>query len=260
MCFIIVSGKKTIARAIAKEKKLCFILISGYEIVSQIDDRYASTPKSILRAKFEEAGKKSNAMIYIDQIDEIAPKRDGYALEWERSIIVCQLKTLMNKIQKGSSIIVMAGAFCKYSVDWHLLEKDFFNDEINIGDPNEEDRSKILKIHTKNKQCDSVDFKIIATKTNGYNGIEIKKLCSAVATNNSKNAEVSLTTDNFLCELKKRSPSTASSKSASTNKNNQGDISTEKENLMEFLQRHFKECSKCCILLGKKIFRDYNSL
>ncbi|KAI3629970.1 hypothetical protein MIR68_008608 [Amoeboaphelidium protococcarum] len=171
------TGKTLIARAVANETGAFFFLINGPEIMSKM----AGESESNLRKAFEEAEKNSPAIIFIDEIDSIAPKRDKTNGEVERRV-VSQLLTLMDGLKARSNIVVMAATNRPNSIDPALRRFGRFDREVDIGIPDPTGRLEILRIHTKNmKLGEDVDLEKIAAETHGYVGADIASLCSEAA-------------------------------------------------------------------------------
>ena len=171
------TGKTLMARAVANETGAFFFLINGPEIMSKM----AGESESNLRKAFEEAEKNSPAIIFIDEIDSIAPKRDKTNGEVERRV-VSQLLTLMDGMKARSNIVVMAATNRPNSIDPALRRFGRFDREVDIGIPDPTGRLEILQIHTKNmKLADGVDLESIAAETHGYVGSDIAALCSEAA-------------------------------------------------------------------------------
>ncbi|CAF4063609.1 unnamed protein product, partial [Rotaria sordida] len=143
------TGKSLIARAVANEIGAFFVLINGLEIVS----KSAGESESNLRKTFEEAEKKSPAIIFIDKLDAIAPKRGKTHDEVERPI-VSQLLTLIDGLKQRSNVIVMAATRQRNLIDPAVRHFGCFDREIDTGIPNAADRLEILRIHTKNMKLD----------------------------------------------------------------------------------------------------------
>ncbi|RLU26901.1 hypothetical protein DMN91_000699 [Ooceraea biroi] len=155
------TGKTLIARAVANETGAFFFLINGPEIMSKL----AGESESNLRKAFEEAEKNSPAIIFIDELDAIAPKREKTHGEVERRI-VSQLLTLMDGMKQSSHVIVMAATNRPNSIDGALRRFGRFDREIDIGIPDATGRLEILRIHTKNmKLADDVDLEEVPTVT-----------------------------------------------------------------------------------------------
>merc|ERR1719515_357647 len=171
------SGKTLIARAVANETGAFFFLINGPEIMSKL----AGESESNLRKAFEEAEKNSPAIIFIDELDSIAPKREKTNGEVERRI-VSQLLTLMDGLKQRSHVIVMAATNRPNSIDPALRRFGRFDREVDIGIPDTTGRLEILRIHTKNmKLADDVDLEQVAAETHGHVGADLAALCSEAA-------------------------------------------------------------------------------
>jgi len=171
------TGKTLIARAVANETGAFFFLINGPEIMSKL----AGESESNLRKAFEEAEKNSPAIIFIDEIDAIAPKREKTHGEVERRI-VSQLLTLMDGLKQRAHVIIMAATNRPNSIDPALRRFGRFDREVDIGIPDAIGRLEILRIHTKNMKLeDNVDLETIAAETHGYVGSDVASLCSEAA-------------------------------------------------------------------------------
>ncbi|XP_013780152.1 transitional endoplasmic reticulum ATPase isoform X1 [Limulus polyphemus] len=214
------TGKTLIARAVANETGAFFFLINGPEIMSKL----AGESESNLRKAFEEAEKNSPSIIFIDELDAIAPKREKTHGEVERRI-VSQLLTLMDGLKQRSHVIVMAATNRPNSIDSALRRFGRFDREVDIGIPDCTGRLEILRIHTKNmKLGDDVDLEKIAAETHGFVGSDLAALCSEAALQQIRekmdlidledeqiDAEVlnslAVTMENFRWALGKSSPS-----------------------------------------------------
>jgi len=139
------SGKTLIARAVANETGAFFFCINGPEIMSKL----AGESESNLRKAFEEAEKNAPSIIFIDEIDSIAPKREKTHGEVERRI-VSQLLTLMDGLKSRAHVIVIGATNRPNSIDPALRRFGRFDREIDIGVPDEVGRLEVLRIHTKN--------------------------------------------------------------------------------------------------------------
>ncbi|ELT95504.1 hypothetical protein CAPTEDRAFT_161400, partial [Capitella teleta] len=171
------TGKTLIARAVANETGAFFFLINGPEIMSKL----AGESESNLRKAFEEAEKNSPAIIFIDELDAIAPKREKTHGEVERRI-VSQLLTLMDGLKQRAHVIVMAATNRPNSIDSALRRFGRFDREVDIGIPDATGRLEILRIHTKNmKLSDDVDLEQVAAETHGHVGADMAALCSEAA-------------------------------------------------------------------------------
>ncbi|XP_075245057.1 transitional endoplasmic reticulum ATPase-like [Convolutriloba macropyga] len=171
------TGKTLIARAVANETGSFFFLINGPEIMSKL----AGESESNLRKAFEEAEKNSPSIIFIDELDAIAPKREKTHGEVERRI-VSQLLTLMDGLKQRSNVVVMAATNRPNSIDAALRRFGRFDREVDIGIPDTTGRLEILRIHTKNmKLHDDVDLEQVASETHGHVGADLAALCSEAA-------------------------------------------------------------------------------
>lgn len=171
------SGKTLIARAVANETGAFFFLINGPEIMSKM----AGESESNLRKAFEDSEKNAPAIIFIDEIDSIAPKRDKVHGEVERRI-VSQLLTLMDGLKGRGQVVVIGATNRPNSIDPALRRFGRFDREIDIGVPDEIGRMEVLRIHTKNMKIDpTVDLAVIAKETHGYVGADLAQLCSEAA-------------------------------------------------------------------------------
>ncbi|VFQ97596.1 unnamed protein product [Cuscuta campestris] len=171
------SGKTLIARAVANETGAFFFCINGPEIMSKL----AGESESNLRKAFEEAEKNAPSIIFIDEIDSIAPKREKTNGEVERRI-VSQLLTLMDGLKSRAHVIVMGATNRPNSIDPALRRFGRFDREIDIGVPDEVGRLEVLRIHTKNmKLAEDVDLEKIGKGTHGYVGADLAALCTEAA-------------------------------------------------------------------------------
>merc|ERR1712196_686046 len=147
------SGKTLIAKAVANETGAFFFLINGPEIMSKM----AGESESNLRKAFEEAEKNAPAIIFIDEIDSIAPKRDKANGEVERRI-VSQMLTLMDGPKQRANVVVIGATNRPNTIDPALRRFGRFDREIDIGVPDEIGRLEVLQIHTRQmKLSDDVD-------------------------------------------------------------------------------------------------------
>merc|ERR1711910_277235 len=170
------TGKTLMARAVANETGV-FFLINGPEIMSKL----AGESESNLRKAFEEAEKNSPAIIFIDELDSIAPKREKTNGEVERRI-VSQLLTLMDGLKQRAHVVVMAATNRPNSIDPALRRFGRFDREVDIGIPDAVGRLEILRIHTKNmKLADDLNLETVAAETHGHVGADLAALCSEAA-------------------------------------------------------------------------------
>ena len=171
------SGKSLIGRAVANETGAFFLLINGPEIMSGM----AGESEGNLRKFFEEAEKNAPSIIFIDEIDAIAPKRDKVDGEVEKRI-VSQLLTLMDGLKARANVVVMAATNRPNALDPALRRFGRFDRELDIGVPDMYGRLDILGIHTKNMRLDTeIDLQAIARETHGYVGADLAQLCTEAA-------------------------------------------------------------------------------
>ncbi len=171
------TGKTMVARAVANETGAFFFLINGPEIMSKM----AGDSEANLRRAFEQAEANSPAIIFIDEIDSIAPDRSKTNGELERRI-VSMLLTLMDGVKGRGQIVVIGATNRPNTLDPALRRFGRFDREIELGVPDEEGRLEILTIHTKNMRLnEDVDLEAIAAQTHGFVGADLAQLCSEAA-------------------------------------------------------------------------------
>jgi len=171
------TGKTLIARAVANETGAFFFLINGPEIMSKM----AGDSESNLRRAFEEAEKNAPAIIFIDEIDSIAPNREKTNGELERRI-VSMLLTLMDGVKGRGQIVCIGATNRSNALDPALRRFGRFDREIELGVPDTEGRLEVLHIHTRNmKLAEAVDLEAIAEQTHGFVGADLAQLCTEAA-------------------------------------------------------------------------------
>ncbi|PHJ25003.1 cell division protein cdc48cy [Cystoisospora suis] len=171
------SGKTLIAKAVANETGAFFFLINGPEVMSKM----AGEAESNLRRAFEEAEKNAPAIIFIDEIDSIAPKREKTNGEVERRV-VSQLLTLMDGLKGRGQVVVIGATNRQNSIDPALRRFGRFDREIDIGVPDDNGRLEILRIHTRNmKLSNDVKLEELAANTHGFVGADLAQLCTEAA-------------------------------------------------------------------------------
>lgn len=171
------TGKTLIAKAVANEVDAHFITISGPEIMS----KYYGESEQRLREIFEEAKENAPAIIFIDEIDSIAPKREEVTGEVERRV-VAQLLALMDGLEGRGQVIVIGATNRPDSLDPALRRPGRFDREIEIGVPDREGRKEILEIHTRKMPlAEDVDLEELAELTNGFVGADLEALCKEAA-------------------------------------------------------------------------------
>jgi transitional endoplasmic reticulum ATPase len=167
------TGKTLIARAIASESKLHFIKINGPEIIH----KYYGESEARLREIFEEANRKAPSVIFIDEIDAIAPKRANVIGDVEKRV-VAQLLALMDGVVRRGRVVVIGATNIMEMLDPALRRPGRFDREIVIPVPNAEGRLTILKIHSRRMPLAvDVDLKHLAQITYGFVGADLEALC-----------------------------------------------------------------------------------
>ncbi|MFA6889114.1 MAG: CDC48 family AAA ATPase [Candidatus Woesearchaeota archaeon] len=166
------TGKTLLAKAVANETNSHFILINGPEIMSKF---YGQSEQN-LRKKFEDAEKNAPSIIFIDEIDAIATKREDSHGEVERRV-VAQLLALMDGLKSRGKVVVIAATNIPDAIDSALRRPGRFDREIELGVPGKEARLNILKIHTRNMPLTKdFDLKRIADITHGFVGADLASL------------------------------------------------------------------------------------
>ena len=171
------TGKTLLAKAVAGETNSHFTAISGPEIMG----KYYGESEERLREIFKQAEENTPSIIFIDEIDSIAPKRDEVTGEVEKRI-VSQLLTLMDGMKARGKVIVIAATNRPDSIDPALRRPGRFDREIEIGIPDEEGRQEILQIHTRGMPVDEkIDLKQFARVTHGFVGADLESLSKEAA-------------------------------------------------------------------------------
>ena len=171
------TGKTLLAKAVASESDAHFIAINGPEIMS----KYVGGSEENLREYFEEAEENSPSIIFIDELDAIAPKREETNGEVERRT-VAQLLTLMDGLKSRGQVVVIGATNRPDSLDPALRRPGRFDREIEIGVPDTEERKEVLEIHTRNMPlAEDVDLDKIANTTHGFVGADLESLCKEAA-------------------------------------------------------------------------------
>ncbi|VVC05453.1 VCP-like ATPase [uncultured archaeon] len=167
------TGKTLLAKAVANESNAHFISISGPEIMS----KFYGESEARLREIFKEAKEKSPSIIFIDEIDSIAPKREEVTGEVERRV-VSQLLSLMDGLEARGKVIVISATNRPNAIDPALRRPGRFDREIEIKVPDKKGRKDILMIHTRNMPLsDDVNLDKIASISHGYVGADLEYLC-----------------------------------------------------------------------------------
>ncbi|MBS0479291.1 MAG: CDC48 family AAA ATPase [Proteobacteria bacterium] len=171
------TGKTRLARAVANESDAQFFLINGPEIMGSA---YGES-EAKLRQVFEEAAKSAPSIVFIDEIDSIAPKRGNVTGEAEKRL-VAQLLTLMDGLEARANLVVIAATNRPEAIDEALRRPGRFDREIVIGVPDERGRREILGIHTRGMPLgDRVDLDELARTTYGFVGADLAALAREAA-------------------------------------------------------------------------------
>lgn len=173
------TGKTLIARAVAREANVHFIHLNGPEII----DKMYGASEAQLRGIFDEAGKNAPSIIFIDELDAIAPKREE--MSGDRQVerrVVAQLLGLMDGLQSRGQVIVIAATNIPNAIDPALRRPGRFDREILVGVPDENGRREILDIHTRGMPLAAdVDLARLAFATPGFVGADLAALCREAA-------------------------------------------------------------------------------
>jgi transitional endoplasmic reticulum ATPase len=171
------TGKTLLAKAVATETDASFFSIAGPEIMS----KYYGESEKHIREIFEKAEKNAPSIIFIDEIDSIAPKR-GDGTDNTEKRIVAQLLTLMDGLKSRGQVVVMAATNRPDDIDEALRRPGRFDRELRINPPDEQGRKEILQIHSRGMPLDKdVDFNEISLRTIGFTGADIEVLTKEAA-------------------------------------------------------------------------------
>lgn len=171
------TGKTMLAKAVAGETSSNFVSIGGPEIMS----KFYGESEGKLREIFKNAEENAPSIIFIDEIDSIAPKRDEAQGEQERRI-VAQLLSLMDGLKSRGKVVIIGATNRPNSIDEALRRPGRFDREIEIGVPDVHGRLEILQIHTRGMPLtNDVNLEKIAEKTHGYVGADLAALCREAA-------------------------------------------------------------------------------
>ncbi|MCS7096066.1 MAG: CDC48 family AAA ATPase [Candidatus Bathyarchaeota archaeon] len=170
-------GKTLLARAVANEAEANFFSINGPEIMS----KFYGESEARLREIFQQAQQNAPSIIFIDELDAIAPKREEVTGEVERRV-VAQLLALMDGLSGRGNVIVIGATNRPNALDPALRRPGRFDREIEIGVPDKQGRLEILQIHTRGMPlAEDVDLKKLAEMTHGYTGADLAALCRETA-------------------------------------------------------------------------------
>ena len=171
------TGKTLLAKAVANETNAAFFSISGPEIMS----KYYGESEQRLREIFKQAEENAPSIIFIDEIDAIAPKREEVTGEVEKRV-VSQLLALMDGLKPRGRVVVIGATNRPNALDPALRRPGRFDREIEIGVPNKQGRLEILQIHTRGMPlAEDVDLEKIANITHGFVGADLEALCKEAA-------------------------------------------------------------------------------
>jgi len=171
------TGKTLLAKAVANESNAHFISISGPEIMS----KFYGESEARLREIFKEAREKAPTIVFIDEIDSIAPKREEVTGEVERRV-VSQLLSLMDGLEARGKVIVIAATNRPNAIDPALRRPGRFDREIEIKVPDRRGRFEILQIHTRHMPLtQEVDLEKLSAITHGFVGADLEYLCKEAA-------------------------------------------------------------------------------
>ena len=171
------TGKTLIAKAVASESGAHFIHIAGPEVIS----KYYGESEQKLRDIFDEARENPPAIIFIDELDSIAPRREDVTGEVERRV-VAQLLTMMDGLEERGQVVVIGATNRVDAIDAALRRPGRFDREIEIGVPSELDRIEIMKIHTRGMPlAEDVNLETLAQQTHGFVGADLAALAREAA-------------------------------------------------------------------------------
>jgi transitional endoplasmic reticulum ATPase len=170
-------GKTLLARAVANESEANFFSINGPEIMS----KFYGESEARLREIFQQAQQNAPSIIFIDELDAIAPKREEVTGEVERRV-VAQLLALMDGLSGRGNVIVIGATNRPGALDPALRRPGRFDREIEIGVPDKKGRYEIVQIHTRGMPlAEDVDLKKLSEMTHGYTGADVSALCRETA-------------------------------------------------------------------------------
>ena len=171
------TGKTLLARAVASETNANFLSIGGPEIMS----KYYGESEERLRDVFKEAQENAPSIIFIDEIDSIAPKREEVTGEVEKRV-TSQLLSLMDGLQSRGKVVVIGATNRPNAIDPALRRPGRFDREIEIGVPDRDGRLEVLEIHTRGMPlAEDVDLKKLADVTHGFVGADLESLAKEAA-------------------------------------------------------------------------------
>ena len=195
------TGKTLLAKAIANETNANFYSISGPEIMS----KFYGESEANLRQIFQQAEQNAPAIIFIDELDAIAPKREEVTGEVERRV-VAQLLSLMDGLSSRGKIVVIGATNRVNAIDPALRRAGRFDREIELGVPDRNGRLEILQIHTRGMPLKDVDLEKLADVTHGFVGADIQALAKEAAMNALRRVlpEINLSEEKIPREILKK--------------------------------------------------------
>ncbi len=213
------TGKTLLAKAVAGETSSNFYSLSGPEIMS----KYYGQSEENLREIFKQAQENAPSIVFIDEIDSIAPKREEVTGEVERRV-VAQLLALMDGLEARGKVVVIGATNRPNALDPALRRPGRFDREIEIGIPDRSGRHEILMIHTRGMPLDGVDLQALADVTHGFTGADLAALAKEAAMRAIRRAlpkidleaesipaevldSLRVTKEDFFCALREMEPS-----------------------------------------------------
>ena len=196
------TGKTLVAKAVAHETNANFYTIGGPEIIS----KFYGESEERLREIFKKAEENAPAIIFIDEIDSIAPKREEVSGEVERRV-VAQLLSLMDGMSSRGKVVVIGATNRINAIDPALRRPGRFDREIEIGVPDKEGRLEILQIHTRGMPLEKdVDLEVIANMSHGFVGADLQAVAKEAGIRALRKVlpEIDLTTENIPSEILKK--------------------------------------------------------
>ncbi|MDW0154510.1 MAG: CDC48 family AAA ATPase [Nitrososphaeraceae archaeon] len=196
------TGKTLVAKAVAHETNANFYTIGGPEIMS----KFYGESEERLREIFKKAEENAPAIIFIDEIDSIAPKREEVSGEVERRV-VAQLLSLMDGMSSRGKVVVIGATNRINAIDPALRRPGRFDREIEIGVPDKEGRLEILQIHTRGMPLEKdVDLEVIANMSHGFVGADLQAVAKEAGIRALRKVlpEIDLTTENIPSDILKK--------------------------------------------------------
>jgi len=171
------TGKTLIAKAIATESNVNFISIKGPEVMS----KWVGESEKAIRLIFKKARQVAPSIVFLDEIDAIAPRRGGYSDSGVSERMVNQLLTSMDGLEEMDNVIIMGATNRPDILDPALLRPGRFDKILLVPIPDEQARLKVLEVHTKNMPISGVDLEELSKRLDGYVGADIENLCREAA-------------------------------------------------------------------------------